>query len=244
MFDKFEDLYVISETGTIAKNKNQYDVIYNNEVYCTCVTYEQAYYVRQELEKCNWDKNRLPNILDNYPYYYTLLMEFYRHITTYKTPSVSKWAVTIPARKSDNHKIQQVRCSNLEDALFERDFLLAHDWDYELLVEQINDNENPYYDVNLPPYPQRKIKNIRSRERHTEELTKVINCILEDEHYTQKEICKRLDLNEMSLRNWLKNYDTDWLSFRKMVLSGENPFDNLVLKRHIYTPDLSVHGGD
>ena len=242
-FEKFDELYSpVDKEGEIQKYDDGYHVLKDGECYYICVTYEYAHYMREELTRVHWDKKELPSIIENYKYYYTLLMEFYRYITTYHGTTSLKWAITIPARKSDNHKLQQIRCSNLEDALFERDFLVKYDWDYDLLVEQIDDTENPYYDVNLPPYPQRKIKNLRMRDTHHEELAEVIKYIREDEHYTQREICDKLNLNDMSLRYWLRNYDTDWVAFRKMVLTVDNPFDVLKLKRHIYIPDLSVDG--
>ena len=226
--------------GSINKNGNEvYKLTHGSTYYCSCRTYEQAYYVREELNKCNWDKNELQRILDEYPVYYTDLLEFYRYVTVYNASSM-KWCVSIPSNKSDNGVTQQIRCSRIEDALFERDFLVEHDWDYELLVYVINDFDNPYYDVELPPYPQRKIKNISIQKSHREELLLVNKLLLENKEITQSKICEHIGISDMTLRNWLKDYGTTWKEYKKMVFNGMNPLDHLKLKRHIYTPDLSL----
>ena len=41
--------------------------------------------------------------------------------------------------------------SHVEDALYERDWLVANDWDYEALVYSIDDKNNPYGDMEIPP---------------------------------------------------------------------------------------------
>lgn len=228
--------------GSIQQNgKEVYKVSKGSRYYCSCRTYEQAYYVREELNKCNWDKSELPRILDEYPIYYTDLLEFYRYVTV-NNASKMKWCVSIPSKQSDNGVTQQIRCSRLEDALFERDFLVEHNWDYELLVYIINDAENPYYDVELPPYPQRKIKNVSIQKTHKEELLFVNQLLNENPTLSQSKVCRKLGVSDMTLRNWLKDYDTTWRKYKEMVLDGKNPLDYLTLKRHIYTPDLSLRG--
>ena len=228
------------KNGSIVKRKdNLYVITKNNKYYCSCVTYEQAYYVRQELIKCNWDKDCLNAILENYPVYYTDLLEFYRYVTV-NNASYFKWCISIPSKHSDNGVTQQIRCTNIEDALYERDFLVKHDWDYELLVYTIDDTSNPYYDVELPPYPERKIRNISVQDTHEKELTQIIEWLKETPKITQRSLCERLGVSDMTIRNWLSKYHTNWREFKQLVRDGINPLDVLTMERHIYTPDLSV----
>ena len=131
----------------------------------------------------------------------------------------------------------------MEDALYERDFLLDNNWDYETLVYIIDDRVNPYYNVELPPYPQRKIKNVAMQDTHEKELLQLNKIIWEDSQdedscLTQKEMCELLGVSDMTLRNWFEQYGTNWTDYKEMVLNGENPLDNLKMKRHIYQPNL------
>lgn len=227
-----------SFTGEIIKHeKNHYTVVNEGVVYCCCRTFEQAYYVRQELNKCNWDKDCLKRILEDYPLYYTDLMDLYRYVTIYNKSNL-KWCVSIPSYKSDNGINQQIRCSKIEDALYERDFLLENNWDYELLIYTIDDTNNPYYDVELPPYPERKIRNIRVPNNHKQELTQVYEWLKETPNMTQKEICQRLGVSDMTIRNWFKKYDTTWKEYKRLILEGINPLDVLKFKKHVYKPNL------
>ena len=45
---------------------------------CACATYEEAYYIREELQKNNWNLSKLEEIRANYPKYYTKLLYFYQ----------------------------------------------------------------------------------------------------------------------------------------------------------------------
>ncbi len=242
---KIEDLkpkdYSYYGKGGINKNGKQvYVVTKNSKHVCSCRTYEQAYYVREEMNKCDWDKEELPRILEEYPVYYTDLLEFYRYVTIHKK-SPYKWGVSIPAKKSDTGTTQQIRCTHIEDALYERDFLVENDWDYELLVYTIDDRENPYYNVELPPYPERKIKNVSVQKTHKKELELINQLLLDEPSISQSEVCKVIGVADMTLRNWLKSYGTDWVKYKKMVLEdGINPLTVLTLKRRIYKPDLSL----
>ena len=213
-----------------------------NNYYCACRTYEQAWYVKHELQKCNWDKEKVPEILDNYPVWYTGLMEFYRYINRSKTKTES-YGINIPKQYLKPGTSREIinGYSHLEDALFERDFLVEHDWDYNVLVESIDDTENPYYNMELPPYPERKIKNIEPRDYHEKELTEIFHLIYDDGIVNQEEICERVGINSsVTLRNWLKNFwNTTWTEFKRVSLTGENPLNTLEKKEIIYQPDLS-----
>ena len=207
---------------------------------CSCKTIEMAEYVQKKMIECNWDKKQLPRILDEYPKYYTELLYFYQYIlkqTDKEGNHTGKWLVSIPKEYSDG-KLERIIYSNLEDALYERDFLKEHNWDYNLLVETINDKENPYYNMDLPTYPTRKIRNIRDRDYHEKELTRIIELLREG--YNQTSICEMLDINHGNIRNWLKKYyNSNWTDFVDLVDDGENPLEVLEKVEVVYQPDLS-----
>ena len=234
------------------KGENSYHVHYggsNNghkSYICACRTYEQAWYVRSEMNKCNWDKKQLQRILDDYPLWYTKLMEFYRYINidTYykKAHGEIRYMINIPRKYLPEGKQLEhfTGYANVEDALWERDFLMDHEWDYDLLVEAIDDTINPYYNMDLPPYPQRKILNLRERNYHEKELTRVYELLQENPEYSQAEICEKLGIVAVTLRNWLKKYwNTTYNDFLSLCYDGINPITVLEKQRHIYQPDLS-----
>ena len=218
---------------------------------CACQSIEMAEYVRAEMNKVDWDKSRLQEILDNYPKYYTWLLFFYQYISKHRVWNQQTknkkvydgWEITIPKEflenKSSLEKIGVYK--NIEDALFERDFLVAHDWDYDLLVETIDDMENPYYDMDLPTYPSRKIRNISKRNYRETELTAMMELIKEDPSLSQKEIADKLGIVDVTIRNWLKRlYNADYLEFKRLVLDGVNPLEVLERNEQIIQPDLST----
>lgn len=216
---------------------------------CACPTYEMAEYVKAEMNKVDWNMDELQRILDDYPRYYTWLLFFYQYISRHRVHNQSTkgdtvyrgWEITIPKEFLENNKsLEKIGVySNIEDALYERDFLMEHNWDYDLLVETIDDHENPYYDMDLPPYPTRKIRNISKRNYKEKELQDVID--LYRQGYTnQAEICRLLDINEVSLRNWLKKFwNTNWKEFTTIIDNGDNPLELLEKTEHIIQPDLS-----
>lgn len=234
--------------GTIVKKGDaSYHIYYgsknNNKrsaYICACRTYEQAYYVRREMQKVNWDRTRLQEILDSYPEYYTKLLYFYQYVVKDYESNNTLWAINVPRQYLPEGKtlVRYSGYNNLEDALHERDFLVEHDWDYDLLVEAIDDTSNPYYDMELPPYPERQIRNIRERNYHTKELNHAAELILED--YTREEVANELNVPSSTLNNWLNRfYNSSWTEFKNIVLAGEDPFTVLTPVKKIYTPDLS-----
>jgi hypothetical protein len=229
--------------GSIQKrSKGSYRVYYNDVLFTTCRTYEQAYYVRQELQKCDWDKKQVPQILADYPKWYTWLLFFYQYISKQKDPNGEwngKYKIVLPVEYTDG-KLEYLIYSNLEDALFERDYLKEHNWDYESLVYCINDTANPYYNMDLPPYPERKIRRIKELKKFTNELNTIRDYILKGVT-NQKECAKLMDTTSMNIRNWLKKYDTDWKNFKELVESGEDIWSVLELKHKYFTPDLSPY---
>jgi hypothetical protein len=223
--------------GSIQKrSRTSYRITYNKTNFATCRTYEQAYYVRQELQKCDWDKTQVPRILADYPKWYTWLMEFYRYII--RTQYNDGYTINYPREYTVDNKIERVSYSNLEDALFERDFLVKNGWDYEALVYNIDDSENPYYDMELPPYPERKIRNISERNTYTTELN-TMQDLINDGVYRQEDVAKLMDTSSVNIRNWLKKYNTNWTDFVDLVMSGEDIWSVLELEEQYYTPDLS-----
>ena len=230
--------------GSLFKKGNEsYQIQYNGKHICNCRTYEQAHYIRQEMIKRNWDTNQLQEVLDSYPEYYTYLMEFYRYIQyrkDYKERGDEKYSITIPAKYlEEGKKLELINgYSNLEDALYERDFLVANNWNYDLLIDCIDDNQNPYYDMELPPFPERKIRNISERNYHEKELNIVRELILQD--YTQSEIAKELGVTDVTIRLWLKNFwNSSFNEFKTITLAGDNPLEVLEKQKLIYQPDLS-----
>lgn len=221
--------------GTIIKkSKSSYRVAYAHKHYCACRTYEQAYYVRKCLQECNWDKSKVPEILADYPKWYTWLMHFYQYIGR---TAEGRYYVGYP-KQYRGDKIERIIYRNLEDALFERDWLMANEWDYETLVYVIDDTENPYYDMELPPFPERKIRNVSPVKTYKKELNQIRDLIL-DGVDNQEAVADIMGIATVSIRNWLRKYDTDWKSFLELVLSGEDIWTVLPEIEHYYTPDLS-----
>lgn len=224
--------------GSIYKSsKSSYKIYKSRDYICSCRTYEQAYYVRMELRKNNWDTSKLPEILNEYPKYYTKLLFFYHYIHYSKNDG--KWMILIPKTKSKSQKLEHITYHNVEDALYERDFLVEHDWDYDVLVEAIDDTQNPYYDMELPPYPERRIKNVSQPKSYKTELLVLQERVLENPDIHIGEVAKELGCTSQSIRNWLKKYDTDYLSFKNVVLAGDDPLQVFQLKEKIYKPDLT-----
>lgn len=222
----------------VKKSKSSYSIYCGHKHYCSCRTYEQAYFVRRELVKVNWNENELERIFEEYPRFYTELLYFYIYISK-DSYNNEYWLLTIPKDKSDDGKLQHIRYSRLEDALFERDFLVDNGWDYDLLVELIDDNLNPYYDMELPPYPERKIRNITHRESHDDDFLKMAELIRENPKIRVKDLAEKIGIVPATLRNWFKQYGTNSSEFYSVCLEGGNPLDYFEQEELIYTPDLS-----
>ena len=226
--------------GSITKkSKSSYSVKKSATYYCSCRTYEQAYFVRRELQKCNWDKSEVPRILSEYPRWYTELVMFYRYVSRSQHAKISKWFVNVPREYCTENKIERYLYSNLEDALFERDFLVEHNWDYDLLVECIDDEENPYYEMELPPFPERKIRNVSEQKDYKNELDNVKEAILETGETQIGKLSEILGINEQNIRNWLKHYNSNYKEFLMLVLSGEDIWSILELEERIIQPNLT-----
>ena len=222
--------------GTISSKGEQfYGVTKGKEYFGGYRTYEMAWYVREELNKCDWDRNQLDRIVDEYPIWYTWLMNFYQYVN----PRDNGWIVSITPKHSQSGKLEHLYFYRLEDALWERDLLLKYNWDEELMIECANDEDNPYYDMELPPYPQRKIRNISDFKDRTDLFNKLFEAITENPNLSQEEYAKLAGTNSVSVRNILrKEFDTSWPDFIKLCESGENPNEVLEQKSIIYTPDL------
>ena len=224
--------------GSISSKGPQfYGLTKGSEYYGGYRTYEMAWYVREEMNKCGWDKSKLDEIVENYPVWYTWLVNFYKFVF----PKYEGWAVNITPKHSDNGKLQHLYFRKLEDALWERDLLLKYEWDEELLIECADDTLNPYYDMELPPYPQRKIRRIKDYEDRTELFNTLFELLQEDD-YSQEAVAELAGTNAMTIRNILvREFDSNWAEFKTICESGENPNDVLEQKKIIYNPDLTVH---
>ena len=222
--------------GTITKKGAcSYHVYAQGKFLYACPTFEMADYVRKEMCKRDWDRNQLQEVIDNYPRHYTKLLYFYSYVVILK----EKWYIQVPKDYlKDKTKPERWGPYNkIEDCLFERDFLMDNNWDYELLVESIDDSQNPYYDMDLPPYPERRIKNVQFVNYHEKELSMIADLIREG--YPQKDIIEETGIIRGTMSNWLKKWDTNYKEFRKIVLNGDNPLEVLEKKEKIYQPDLS-----
>lgn len=212
-----------------------------NSYVCACPTIEMAEYVRAEMNNVDWDESKLEAIFDEYPRYYTRLIYFYQYIHKQINHKTKKWTgkyELVPPLEHNDGKLEKITYNNIEDALYERDFLKEHNWDYNLLVEVIDDNLNPYYDMDLPTFPTRRIRNVSDRDYHEKELSEVIELIQLD--FSQAEICERLDITTVTLRNWLRKFwNSNFTEFKKLVEAGENPLDVLEKQELIIQPDLS-----
>ena len=229
--------------GYIVKNSKQsYKVLYKKKYICSTVTYEHAYYIREELNKVDWDLTQLDNILEHYPVWYTKLIHLYRYIVRSHNDK-DKYQLMIPLNyRAEKNKLESVGTYyKIEDALYERDILVENGWDYDLLVETIDDSKNPYYDMDLPPFPERQITNTAERDYHEKELTEMYHLILEYEDITQKQIADKFGIADVTLRNWLKRFwNTTYTEFKRIALNGENPLEVLEKVPIIYQPDLSI----
>lgn len=221
-----------------------------NSYVCACPTIEMAEYVKEEMNKVDWNKDELQRILDDYPRYYTKLLFFYQYLSRHRVHNQSTkgntvyrgWEITIPKEFLENNKsLEKIGVyNNIEDALYERDFLMEHNWDYDLLVETIDDTKNPYYDMDLPTYPTRKIRNISRKNYHEEELSQLAELLSEYPDCTQRELADMMGTNDINIRNWLKAWNTTYTEFKQLVFDGINPLEVLEKVEQIIQPDLST----
>ena len=230
-----------SQGSIIRRSDQNYQIRHGaggNRYVCTCRTYEQAYYVKQELNKCDWDLDKLDEIYDNYPEWYTWLMNLYKYIL----PGDKYWYLVITENNSKSGKTEKIAFSKLEEALWERDLYVKYGFDDELVAYLADDTENPYYDMTLPPYPQRKIRRIKERTPRTDLFNRLFEIIQEFPDIGKQELCDLAGLTLPGLKIILKNeYDVNIDDFLYICLSGENPNEVLEQKPLVYNPDLSVH---
>ena len=108
-----------------------------------------------------------------------------------------------------------------------------------------DNSQNPYYDIELPSYPQLCIHNIHDHHNLYDTLINdVAGIIINNHDITMEVAAKELWGNDISLCNTLKRYDTGWNDFKELCLSGDDPLISLEFHPHIFTPDLSMHYGD
>lgn len=210
--------------------KEEYPITYNGEYYCTCYSFEQAHYVHQELTKYDYNREELQGILDSYPKYYVYLLNFYKYIG-WDTQKDTGWFLHIPPKFADNHIANHIRYKRVEDALFERDFLIKCDWDYNTLVECINDTKNTYYDMELPPFPTYRFHHRWGYKTHYEELETMMKIIRENPDIYSYELARELKVSTSTLYSWLRQYTITLSDFKTLVLTVDNPLDQLIFDK-------------
>lgn len=207
---------------------------------CACRTYEQAYYVRQEMNKVGWDMSKLDEILEAYPVWYTWLNNFYKFVTP--AQGGKGWRVNLTPRNTGYDKFEYVFFYKVENALWERDLLVKYGFDEDMVTELADDSLNPYFDMEIPPYPQRKVRRIKEREPRTELFDTLFTLIQEEPNLSQDEYCELAGTTSVNFRNILrKEFDSNWTEFKTICESGEHPNEVLEQKPLIYNPDLTLH---
>lgn len=98
--------------------------------YGTYKTREDSLPVRERLEECNWDKNRLEEIREEF----AIQMNNKRRHKVYRHINHSKGGYSI-IRMEDGKRINYGTSRNLINTLYERDALLDSNWDVDLWVE-------------------------------------------------------------------------------------------------------------
>jgi hypothetical protein len=222
------------------KGPQSYHVWYGSTYYYACPTYEMAYYMKQELNKVGWDKGKVPEIVDNYPVWYTWLNNFWKFVTP--AQGGNGWRVNLTPRNTGYEKPEHVFYNSVENALWERDLLVKYGFDEDLVTELADDTLNPYFDMELPPYPQRKVRRIKEREPRTELFNTLFTLIQEEPELSQEEYCEIAGTTAVNFRNILqREFNTNWAEFKTLCESGEDPNEVLVQEPLIYNPDLTLH---
>ena len=174
------------------------------------------------------------------PRWYTWLNNFWKFVTP--AQGGNGWRVNLTPRNTGYEKFEYVFFKSVENALWERDLLVKYGFDEDIVTYLGDDSENPYFDMEIPPYPQRKVRRIKEREPRTDLFNKMYELIQSDEDYSQEELCEQCGLTSANFRMILLNeFDTNWAEFKLICESGENPNEVLEQKPLIYQPDTSVH---
>ena len=224
----------------VKKGEEDYHVLKNKTDYGSYVTYEYAYYVLNKLREYEFDKSKLPLIKEGYAEWYTDLLFFYQYIVITK----QGYAVNITPKNSKNNKLNNLYFHRLEDALWERDLLLKYDWDYEVLIECADDTQNPYYSMELPPYPERKIRNITMFKDRTILFDKFYDYTHRNWWYNQETLCEAIGTSVQNMNTLLrKEYGSSLKELIKICEEGKNPNKVLMQKKKIYQPDITKHFG-
>ena len=197
------------------------------------------------MNKVDWDKSKLGRILDNYPVWYTWLLNLYKYIQPIDSKKGTRYKIRITPKHSKTGKLDHISSfSNLEDALYERDLLVKYDFDEDLVTELWNPDDNPYYSMELPPYPTRQIRRVNDREDRSTLFDDLYEILNDYPDISQEELCELCCVSVVTLRNLLKNeFDMTLPDFINLCKSGEHPNEVLEQKPLIYTPDLEIHTG-
>lgn len=205
--------------------------------YGTYYALEYAQYIRDNLEKCNWDKTQLPLIIKQYPKYYTDSLIFFKNIR-YEKGSNYPWKISFMKWHDGKNFIKMYSgFSKLEDALWERDLLIEYGDDWQSYAEDTR--PNPYKD-NIPYYwiTQRphgfKTKNIH------EDLTKYAKAISEG-YTTQTSLSKYFGVTSVTIRKHIKRLGVTFEDFKNVAITGEDPLTVFPLVEQIIKPPINFH---
>lgn len=118
---------------------------------------------------------------------------------------------------------------NLEDALHERDILEKHGYDYELVCE--DDTPNPYYDMELPPFPERRgagklFGTKQAKKDFRNELCIYAEEIKKNLGLTQREMARMRGVDANTVSNTVRRYGYTWIRFKEFIYFEDgNPYD-------------------
>jgi hypothetical protein len=217
------------------KGHNSYQVWCNKNYYGSYTTSEYAEYIRLKLYENNWDTNKLEEIKKGYPEYYTYILHFWKYI--YYNENVDTWSCRKYFLETKEFLI--FTFNNPYDALHERDLYEEHGWDIDSVVELAVLCDNPYKDIELPPYPTRrvKIKYDLNEEYYTNFIEDMAFFIREFNINSITAMRETLDTSNHIIYDALSKFNISWEDFRELVHSGEDILSVLTYE-NIVVPDL------
>ena len=216
------------------KGPNSYQVWHNKKYYGSYITSEYADYVRLKLYEINWDESKLGEIKKGYPEYYTYLLHFWKYV--YYNENSDTWSCR---KYSNNNEMLHFTFNNPYDALHERDLYEEYDWDIDSLVELSEPKENPYKNMELPPYPTRRVKYKYSlnEEYYVNFIEELAFFISEFNIKSMVVMEETLDTSEYLIRDALSKFNINWQDFKELVYSGEDVLSVLTYD-NVIVPDL------
>jgi len=123
-------------TGHIMKKgKQSYHVYYGGTYYCACPTYEMAYYMRQELNKADWDKSQLKSIQRKHGWSSMVMSKRWVYPQKYKKKdgTVKIMGYSVRHKNKDKRMINYGYYKDKRVAELVRDLLIENDWNKDFL---------------------------------------------------------------------------------------------------------------